>query len=231
MKPIAGVFIAAIIPLLLFGCSRSRETFFQPGNQNKIIALQPLDDYNTKQLDFISKEIEKFYNVTVIILKSVDLPETFRLAKEAKLYSADSILDMLSTKLDDEVIEIVGLTHKDIYILKKEKNKTNNPLFDNSVQPIFGLADFTGNCAVITDAMFKSTDAIVFQHRLRTSVIHEIGHNIGLDHCQYKQRCIMSGQNGRLSALDKSERDYCAACRKKLKKINPAYSWSMPLLY
>ena len=131
---------------------------------------------------------------------------------------------MLSTKLNDEVIEIVGLTHKDIYILKKEKNPTNNPLFDHSVQPVFGFADFTGNCAVITDAMFKSTDTIVFQLRLRTSVIHEIGHNIGLDHCQY-MRCIMSEKNGRLSALDKSERDYCADCRKKLKKINPAYPW------
>lgn len=224
MKPIAEAFIV-IISLLLFGCNRSRETFFQPGNQNKIIALQPLDDYDTKQLDFISKEIENFYTVRVIILKPAKLPETFRLAKEANLYSADSILDMLSTKLDDEVIEIVGVTHKDIYILKKEKNITNNTLFDNSVQPIFGFADFAGNCAVVTDAMFKSSDIMVFQHRLRTSVIHEIGHNIGLDHCQY-ERCIMSEQNGKLFALDKSERDYCNYCRKKLKKINPAYRWS-----
>ena len=135
MKPAAVICIAAIIFLLLLSCSKSRENFFHPGNQNKIIALQPLDDYDTKQLDFIRTEMENFYNVKVIILKPVNLPETFRLGKETKLYSADSILDMLSTQLDDEVIEIIGLTHKGIYILQKEKNKINNPLFDNSYNP------------------------------------------------------------------------------------------------
>lgn len=227
MKLTAGILLAGAITLLLSGCSKSRENFFQPGNQNKIIALQPLDNYNTKQLDFISKEIENFFNVKVIILQQVNLPESFRLEKEAKIYAADSILDMLSTKLDNEIIEIIALTHKSIYILRNDKTKY--PL-DKGVQPVFGLADFTGNCAVVTDVLFSSSDTLVFQHRLRTTVIHEIGHNIGLDHCS-SQRCIMSEQNGKLSALDNSETDYCTHCRKKLKKINPAYPWLKPTQY
>jgi archaemetzincin len=221
MKLTAGIFLLATTSLLLTGCTKGRENFFQPGNQSKIIALQPLDDYNPKQIDFIRKEIESFYNVKVIVLQSVNLPESFRLESEAKIYSADSILDMLSAKLDNQIIEVVALTHKSIYVLK---NKTNNSILGKGVQPVFGLADFTGNCAVITDVLFNSIDTIVFQHRLRTTVIHEIGHNIGLDHCA-SERCIMSEQNGKLSALDKSERDYCNQCRKKLKKINPAYPW------
>jgi len=222
MKLTAGVFLGGAIFLLLSGCNKGRENFFQPGNQNKTIALQPLDDYNPKQLAFIRKEIENFYNVKVIVLQSVNLPGAFRLEREAKIYSADSILDMLSMKLDNEIIEVVALTHKSIYILQKDK--TNNPLFGKGIQPVFGLADFTGNCAVVTDILFSSVDTTVFQHRLRTTVIHEIGHNIGLDHC-LSERCIMSEQNGKLSALDKSERDYCKQCRKKLKKINPGYPW------
>ncbi len=222
MKLTAGIFLLATISLLLTGCSKGRENFFQPGNQNKIIALQPLDDYNPKQLDFIRKEIENFYNVKVIVLQPVNLPESFRLEGEAKIYSADSILDMLSAKLDNEIVEVIALTHKSIFILQKDKTK--DPLFGKGVQPIFGLADFTGNCAVVTDVLFNSIDTAVFQHRLRTTVIHEIGHNIGLDHCA-SERCIMSEQNGKLSALDKSERDYCDDCRKKLKKINSFYSW------
>lgn len=222
MKLTAGIFLLATISLLVSGCSKGRENFFQPGNQSKTIALQPLDDYNSEQLDFIRKEIENFYNVKVIVLHQVSLPESFRLEREAKIYSADSILDMLSTKLNNEILEVIALTHKGIYILPK--NKTDNSLSGKRIQPLFGLADFTGNCAVITDVLFNSIDTAVFQHRLRTTVIHEIGHNIGLDHCA-SQRCIMSAQNGKLSALDKSGRDYCADCRRKLKKINSVYSW------
>jgi len=225
MKLTAGIFLLATISALLPGCSKDRENFFQPGNQHKTIALQPLDDYNPGRLDYIRKEIENFFHVKVVVLQPVNLPESFSLEREAKIYSADSILDMLSMKLNNEIIEIIALTHKGIYVLQKDK--TNNILFGKGVQPVFGLGDFNGNCAVITDVLFNSVDTAVFQHRLRTTVIHEIGHNIGLDHCA-SERCIMSEENGKLSSLDKSERDYCYQCRKKLKKINAAYPWLKP---
>ena len=210
------IFSSAIIIIVLSGCIRHQENFFQSKNEKKIIALQPLGNYDTKQLNFISQEISSFFSSKVIILKPVTIPASYQLIKDAEIYSADSILNMLSGILNDEIIEVVGLTHKDIYILKKEISKTKDPLFDYSVSAIFGFGDFPGNCSVISDYMFKTKDTILFQHRLRTVIIHEMGHNLGLDHCRVDQ-CIMSDKNGKLSLLDKCRNDYCPDCKRKLK--------------
>ena len=201
--------------MALSGCIRHQENFFQAKNQKKIIALQPFGDYNMNQLNFISKEISSFYNRKVIILKPIDIQATFRLINDVELYSADSILNLLSGVLNDDIIEVVGLTHKNIYILNQETNKTKDPLFDNSVQDIFGFGDFPGNYSVISDYLFKTKDTIIFKHRLRTVIFHEMGHNLGLDHCMVKQ-CIMSGKNGKISFLDKCGNDYCHHCKRKL---------------
>jgi hypothetical protein len=47
------------------------------------------------------------------------IPSTFRLVPDVELYSADSILNMFSGLLTDEIIEVVGMTNKGIYILNK----------------------------------------------------------------------------------------------------------------
>jgi archaemetzincin len=215
MKPVSAL-IATLTFILLYSCNKHYDSFLLTKNKEKIIALQPLGDYDTVQLQFISRDISSFYNRKVIILPPVNIPETFRFSKDADLYLADSILDMLSELLNDEIIEIVGLTHKDIYILKKEKNKTANPLFDYTVQNIFGLGDMSGNCSIISDYRFNSTDTTLFKHRLRKVVLHEMDHNIGLDHCTFDQ-CIMSDKNAKLFFLDNSGNDYCNKCKSKLK--------------
>ncbi|MGZ8556739.1 MAG: hypothetical protein ACXWWC_00320 [Chitinophagaceae bacterium] len=210
-----SVLSAAIISLLLCSCNRQYDNFLHNKHTQKIIALQPLGEYNTEQLNFISREISSFFGRKVIILKSVTIPESYQLIKNAEIYSADSILNMLSGTLNDEIIEVVGLTHKDIYILKTENNKTDNPLFDYRISPVFGFGDFPGNCSVISDYMFKTTDTTLFKHRLRTVIFHEMGHNLFLDHCSTDE-CIMSDKNGKISMLDKCENDYCSDCKRKL---------------
>lgn len=209
------VFSSVIIILVLFGCTRSLENFYHSKNEKKIIALQPLGNYETEQLNFISQEISNFFSRKVIILKPVAIPASYGLIKNEEIYSADSILNMLSGILNDEIIEVVGLTHKDIYILKKEINKTKNPLFDYSVSEIFGFGDFPGQCCIISDYIFKTKDTTLFKHRLKTVIIHEIGHNLGLDHCRV-DHCTMSDKNGKLSLLDKCGNDYCPDCKSKL---------------
>ena len=202
----------AIFLLFLKSCTRHHENFLHVKNQKKIIAIQPLDYYDTARLSFIRDELSQFYQRKVIILNPSHVPEAFNLRMGAELYSADSLLDMLSGKLTDEIIEVIGLTHKDIYMLK---NPAKNPLLDFRVQPIFGLADFSGNCSIISDFRLRSTDSIHFNHRLRTVVIHETGHNIGLDHCSF-YRCIMSDKKATLSVLDSTGNDYCNECKTKL---------------
>jgi len=209
------VFALILIILLLPGCIKHQENFFQSKNQNRIIALQPLGDYDGEQLSFIRQEISGFYNRKVIILKPISIPTTFRLTPGVELYSADSILNMLSGLLNKEIIEVVGLTNKNIYILKKNTNKTTGKLWSHNVSVVLGFGDYPGNCSVVSDYLFKTNDTTLFKHRLRTVIVHEVGHNLGLDHCTFNG-CIMSDENGKIAVLDKSGNDYCDLCKRKL---------------
>ncbi len=212
---ITHVFISVIMLLVISGCTRYKDNFFQERNKNKIIALQPLGNYDLVQLTFISKELSNYYKRQVVILNPVPIPLTFRLAPNAELYSADSILNMLSGLLNTEIIKVVGVTSKNIYIKKESSDKTINELSGNSVSPVFGFGDYPGNCSVVSDYLFKTSATTIFQRRLRTVIIHELGHNLGLDHCIFN-KCIMSGENGNIPILDKSGNDYCHRCKRKL---------------
>lgn len=211
--------ILSITILVLPGCIKYKDNFFQEKNKHKIIALQPLDDYDTELLNFVREELGNFYNRKVIVLKPLPISPTFRLAPNSELYSADSILNMLSNFLNNEIIEVVGLTNKNIFILKKTENKTENKttnrLFDKTVSEVFGFGDYPGNCSVVSDYLIKTTDPIFLRHRLRSVIIHEIGHNLGLDHCTFN-KCIMSEENRKIPVLDNSATDYCDLCKRKL---------------
>jgi archaemetzincin len=208
-------FISAIIVLVLHGCIKYKDNFFQEKNKNKIIALQPLDDYDIEQLNSISKEIGSFYNRSVIIMKPVNIPSTFRIAPNVELYSADSILNMFTGLLNDEIIEVVGLTTKNIYSLKKNTDKTTGKLWSHSISPFLGFGDYPGNCSIVSDYLFRTNDTTILKHRLKSVIIHEIGHNLGLDHCTVVG-CVMSEENRKIPVLDKSGTDYCNLCKRKL---------------
>ena len=215
-------FLTILFFILLFflpGCITKPDNFFQSRNQEKIIAIQPLETYDTTYLNFISKEISNFYKRKVIVLKPIYIPSSFSLAKNTELYSADSILNRLQTLIKGEIIEAIGLTHKEIGILKKTNKTTDDPLFDYYVESVFGLGDFPGNCCIVSDFSFKSFDTLFRKSCLRKVVIHEVGHNLNLDHCKL-DKCIMSEKNGSFAGLSKSGNDYCEACKNKIKYRN-----------
>ena len=59
------------------------------------------------------------------------------------------------------------------------------------------------------------TKVVGLTHRLRTVIIHELGHNMGFPHCSTKN-CIMSDANERIQTVDNSADNYCVKCKDKL---------------
>ncbi len=112
-----------ILPIIFFltGCRKDSVISLKKKNQDKIIAVQPLGEYDEQQLALLGNEIRTFFNISVLILKPIDIPETFRNKNEEK-YFADSVVDFLSKYANDTIVEIVGLTHKDIYTLREHKS-------------------------------------------------------------------------------------------------------------
>jgi archaemetzincin len=203
---------------MVFLLSCQRDAFFSLKNndQNKNIALQPLGEYNQQQLEQIRNQLSSFFNIRVLILKPIAIPQQFR-DTFAEKYFADSLVSFLSKFLNDSITEIVGLTHKDIYTLRERTFLLKNEHYPvNESIGIFGLGYNPGKACVISDYRLMSVDRELLNNRLRKTIIHEMGHNLGLVHCA-DDTCLMSETNGGIAELNKVGGDYCLKCKKKLK--------------
>lgn len=195
---------------LLSCCSNPPKTTKKP-----LIGLQPLGQYDREQLQFIKKELQQFYNAPVIVLDKKDIPVSFLNTSKGERYSADSIIKWLAHIAPDSVYKVVGITRKDIFTTKREYWHIKEPESTYAVWGIFGLGYMPGRSCVISDHRLQTTNTQRFHHRLRTVVIHELGHNLGLPHCP-SNNCIMNDANERIQTVDNSAANYCKKCKDRI---------------
>ncbi len=216
--------------MILFIKCRDQPVFsMYTNNVNKIIAIQPLGKYNNndQQLAFISNQLSRFFHIRILLLNPVDVPATFFKRNGIdETCSADSLIKFLSKICNDSIVDVIGLTHSDIYTISKRKFHFNNKdtLLPES-KALFGLGYINGNSCIISDYRLMTTDQEIFDHRLQNVVLHEIGHNMGLAHCS-TDTCLMSEENGDLPKLDKNSGNYCAKCKRKLRNHWGFQSWN-----
>jgi len=199
--------IVALATTLLTYCSSSGK----PDKEHPI-GLQPLGQYDQEQLQFIKKELQQFYNAPIVILDKKEIPASFLNTSKGERYSADSIIKWLAHTAPDSVYKVVGITHKDIFTTKWENGHIKKPENAYAVWGIFGLGYLPGRSCVVSDHRLQTSDISKFHHRLRTVVIHELGHNLGLSHCP-SDSCIMNDANESIKTVDKSADDYCKKCK------------------
>ncbi|THU39677.1 matrixin family metalloprotease [Niastella caeni] len=183
--------------------------------KKRIIALQSIGHYDQQQLQFIRKELQQFFKTPIFILKETGMPASFINMSKGERYSADSIIKWLAHTAPDSISQVVGFTHKDIFTTRRENGHIKEPESTYAVWGIFGQGYMPGRSCVVSDHRLQTSDNKRFKHRLRTVVIHEIGHNMGLPHCPSKN-CIMSDANERIQTVDNSADDYCKGCKERL---------------
>ena len=91
---------------------------------------------------------------------------------------------------------------------------TDQDLYAEGLNFVFGMAERPGRAAVITLARLHSADAARFQARMLKEAVHELGHTLGLAHCP-RSKCVMTFSNT-LADTDRKEAAFCAACRARL---------------
>ena len=103
----------------------------------------------------------------------------------------------------------VAVTTKDLYYRRRNY--------------VFGLAYLDGNASVVSTYRLQTSSdggysnksaAEILADRVRKEVVHEIGHTLGLEHCE-NGRCVMNF-SPTVREVDRKEEALCGTCQRSI---------------
>jgi archaemetzincin len=214
MKMGKGILIF-LIGLLVCACTiREKSIVTKP---DIIVALQPFDGFDPDLSDSIAHALEHTYLISVHVLPNENLPASAFINVKSPRYRADSLIRYLRRIRPDTADYIMGLTHADISVTKRDKHgMVLNPSSRYADWGVLGLGFRPGVSCVVSTFRMKHSSNSIFISRLRKVFIHELGHNFGLAHCESTQ-CVMRDAVEKIKTVDDSGEELCDACRAKIR--------------
>ena len=191
--------------LTLFSCSE---------NPQKKIAIQPFGNFDAALKDSVVSSINKTYGFEVTALPYLDIPKSAFINVKSPRYRADSILRILERNKPDGFDHVLGLTALDISATKRDKNgNTLKPAYKYEDWGVFGLGACPGESCVTSTFRIKTSDHKLFLERLKKICNHEIGHNLGLPHCESSDKCVMKDAAESIKTVDQVHLVLCEDCK------------------
>lgn len=170
------------------------------------INVIPLGNVQPVITNEVAKVLVSFYHQEVKIHKPQQMTADLKRSKSSR-YSADSILKKYKSGA-----QTVLVTANDITTWNKDKKADWG---------IFGLGTKPGKTCVVSSCdcrLGKNVSQQTKLSRIRKVAIHEIGHNLGLDHCDYEIDCVMHAADGKGAQIDLEREAFCESCKNKLIK-------------
>ena len=184
----------------------AKNTQTKPIAKAPIIYITPLGDVPIAQINYVKQSVIDFFHYQVVINPKQSLAPDLKNSPKGR-YVADKILKKYNSKRNTLI-----LTNVDIVTNNKERGVNE--------WGVFGLGYRPGTTCVISTFRLNKGKVKVsnekFLERLKKVCIHEIGHNLGLDHCTSNRRCLMNDARGLISQVDMETLDFCISCKKKL---------------
>jgi archaemetzincin len=211
-------FLKNVIPLIvvftLAACGKDYPLI--RGNISLNVALQPFGAFDPKLSDSIAVTLERAYGVKTIILKDLDLPKSAFVNMKSPRYRADSLLRHLMNIKPDTIDYVIGLTTQDVSTTKRDESGViKSPEEKYKDWGVLGLGYRPGPSCIISTYRIAHKSRSVFMARLKKIAIHELGHNLGLDHCETND-CVMQDAAETIKTIDRSHSGLCESCKNKL---------------
>jgi archaemetzincin len=164
----------------------------------KTIYIQPLGDVNQEYINYIKKSVENFYSYDCVVRSKLNLTKDILAGSKAR-YEAGKILKKYNSKEN-----VLLITEKDI----AHKKSDEFPEWG-----IFGKGYRPGTtCVISTFRLKKHVNKAKFLDRLNKVTLHEIGHNLGLEHCTNDKNCMMTSANETVTQVDREKIWFCSKC-------------------
>jgi len=164
------------------------------------IRLLPVGEIDTDLAERLADAIEDELDVPVRADLSARLDPTFAYHPERRQYHSTPIVEAIEARADDHVL---GVTAVDLFI----------PILTF----VFGEAETGGRRGIVSFHRLRQDfyglpgDPALLEERLVKEALHEIGHLLGLHHCD-DYDCVMSSSHA-VEWIDVKHAKFCERCR------------------
>jgi len=190
--------------------------FWGESLREKKIGIQVFEGFPSALVPQIQSSIHEAYGAKVYILPSQNLPKSAFVNVKSPRYRADTLLRFLKRNKADTIDYVIGLSHRDISTTKRDAfGQVKEPASKYQDWGVFGLGYRPGPSCMVSSYRLYREPSRLFYSRLEKVCIHEIGHNLGLAHCENPQ-CVMADAAEKLSTVDGVSKELCVDCRKEI---------------
>ncbi len=186
----------------------------EPAPARALVKVIVLGDFDEDVIDAVERELREVLAVDVERIEGVPLPEAAWYPPRRR-YRADRLLEFLRGHLqgEPETTRVIGLTSVDISVTKGRYPDWG----------VFGYGDLGGRACVVSSYRLSERgrrhDALVTE-RVATTAVHEVGHTLGLPHCQ-DPLCVMRDAEGSIRTVDTSDGQLGPDCRALIEETAP----------
>jgi archaemetzincin len=172
-----------------------------------LVDIVPIGDLPAQVKREASAVLRSVYDCDVTVHADQSLPEG-AYDRGRGQYRAEEFIELASR---------VGSGEKNIGV-------TGSDLFYRRRNYVFGLAYLNGNGSVISTYRLQTSSdggisakpsTEVFADRVRKEIVHEVGHTLGLEHCD-NNKCVMSF-SPTVREVDVKEENLCGTCSRQVR--------------